>query len=421
MKNKIFKLSFFLLTILSFQSKASENRIFGFLGDWQNSYHYNSPTGNQYDYMTDVVFSFILPQPDGSFAFDIQETTWYSRLNNLVTNAHNKGVKVHVSAGGWGSSNGQTGTGDPIHDLVIDPSKRAIFVDNVMNLIRDYDLDGFNMDWEYPATSDNYELGKLLLELKKGINKLKTELGRNIELSIAVAGGSYGSEAYTSQITSVCDYIMIMAFDNQAQNHSTVGFAISAMDFWLDQKGIDKEQLILAIPFYSKGINTNYGSYAQFSNSDPAGYYNDADGSLNGFEYNSKPVIESKITEMKNRGGSGVFIWEITEDRTDEYSLLRAIYGNLVSTQNAENTLTQISIFPNPVNDILNFNLTESSLLSEGLSFKITDITGKTIQKGNLTKVNNNVNIEMINKAGVYFVRLSNSNKESATFKLIKK
>ena len=331
MKNYVIKISLLLL-ISCFQSKATENRIFGFLGDWKASYHYNSPTGNQYDYMTDVVFSFILPQPDGSFAFDINESTWYSRLTSLVNNAHNKGVKVHVSAGGWGSSNGQTGAGDPIHDLVIDPTKRAIFVDNVMNLIRDYDLDGFNMDWEYPASSDNYELGKLLLELKKGINKLKTELSRNIELSVAVSGGSYGSEAYTSQVTSVCDYVMIMAFDNQATNHSTVNYAISAMDFWLNQKGIDKEQLILGIPFYSKGINTNYGSYTQFSNSDPAAYFNDADGSLNGYEYNSKPVIESKLTEMKNRGGSGVFIWEITEDRTDQYSLLKAIHGNLVSS-----------------------------------------------------------------------------------------
>ena len=49
--------------------------------------------------MTDVVFSFILPQADGSFAFDINELTWYSILINLVTNVHNKGVKVHISAG----------------------------------------------------------------------------------------------------------------------------------------------------------------------------------------------------------------------------------------------------------------------------------------------------------------------------------
>ena len=277
------------------------------------------------------------------------------------------------------------------------------------------------MDWEYPASSDNYELGKLLLELKQGINKLKTELGRDIELSIAVAGGSYGSEAYTAQITSVCDYIMVMAFDNQAQNHSTVNFAKTAMDYWLNQKGIKPEQLILAIPFYSKGISTPYGSYAYFSNGDPSGYYNDADGSLNGYEYNSKPVIVEKITEMKNRGGSGVFIWEITEDRTDQYSLLQAIYGNLVSSQEAPNSLTKISVFPNPVSDILNFNLTENNLLSQELNFKITDITGKTIQLGNLTLINNQVNIETISKAGVYFVTIQNNKNETATFKLIKK
>jgi GH18 family chitinase len=421
MRKSLFKLTFLLLILSSFQTKANDNRVFGFLGDWHGNYYYNSPTGNQYEYMTDVVFAFILPQPDGSFAFDINESTWYSRLTNLVTNAHNKGVKAHVSAGGWGSSSGQTGAGDPIHDMVIDPAKRAIFVANIMDLIKTYNLDGFNMDWEYPATSDNYELKKLLLELKQGINNLKMELRRDIELSIAVAGGSFGSEAYTAQVISVADFVMVMAFDNQSQNHSTVSFAKTAMDFWLNSKGMKPEQLILAIPFYSKGINTNYGSYAQFSNGDPAGFYNDDDGSFNGYEYNSRPVIEEKLTEMKNRGGSGVFVWEITEDRTDQYSLLKVLYGNLVSSQDIPNKLTQISVFPNPASKVLNFNLTESSLLSEGLNFKISDITGKVVKKGNLTQVDNKISIELINNAGVYFVTVLNNANESASFKLIKK
>ena len=126
--------------------------------------------------------------------------------------------------------------------MVIAPIKRAIFVTNVMDLIRDYDLDGFNKDWESPASSDNYELGKLLLELKQGINKLKE---RYRTFYIRCWRECYGSEAYTAQITSVCDYIMIMPFDNAAQNHSTVSFAKTAMDYWLNIKGIKPSNSIL--------------------------------------------------------------------------------------------------------------------------------------------------------------------------------
>lgn len=420
MKNSLFKLTFLFLIITSFQSRAAEQRVFGFLGDWHSNSYYTA-SGVQYDYMTDVVFAFILPEADGSFAFDINSSTWYSRLSEVVKHGHAKGVKVHVSAGGWGVSEGVSGAGDPIHDMAIDPVKRAIFVANVMDLIKTYDLDGFNMDWEYPAKSDSYELGKLLLELKKGINKLKIELKRNIELSIAVAGSSYGTGAYSSQTISVTDFVMVMAFDNQATNHSTLSFAKDAMDYWKTQKGMKDEQLILAIPFYSKGTNANTGSYKKFSNSDPAGFYNDDNGSKNGYQYNSKPVLVAKLAEVKSRGGSGVFIWEITQDRTDEYSLLRVLYGNLVSSQNTPNQLTKISVFPNPVSDALNFNLTDRELLYQDLVFNISDITGKIIQQGKLNQLNNTVNIESIGNGGIYFVTVKNSNNETATFKLIKK
>jgi len=420
MKNSLFKLTFLFLIITSFQSKAAEQRVFGFLGDWHSNYYYTT-SGVQYDYMTDIVFAFILPEADGSFAFDINSSTWYSRLSEVVKHGHAKGVKVHVSAGGWGVSKGESGVGDPIHDMCNNKTSRDLFIANILNLIKTYKLDGFNMDWEYPATADASVLTNLLIDLKIGMIALEEEMNKTLELSIAVAAGTYGTGAYNMNNVSIVDLVMIMAFDNQATNHSTVSFAKSAMNYWKNQKGITDEQLILAIPFYSKGTNANTGSYKKFSNSDPAGFYNDDNGSKNGYQYNSKPVLVAKLAEVKSRGGSGVFIWEITQDRTDEYSLLRVLYGNLVSSQNTPNTLTKVSVFPNPVSDVLNFNLTGRELLYQDLVFNISDITGKIIQQGKLNQLNNTVNIESIGNGGIYFVTVKNSNNETATFKLIKK
>jgi len=92
MKNSLFKLTFLFLIITSFQSKAAEQRVFGFLGDWHSNYYYTT-SGVQYDYMTDIVFAFILPEADGSFAFDINSSTWYFRYQKLLNTAMLKVLK----------------------------------------------------------------------------------------------------------------------------------------------------------------------------------------------------------------------------------------------------------------------------------------------------------------------------------------
>lgn len=420
MKNLFFKISFFTLLFLSTNLRATEPRVFGFLGDWHNNFYYTE-SGVQYEYMTDVVYSFILPQSNGSFAFDVGSTAFYSRLTNVVTHAHNKGVKVHVSAGGWGSSNGQQGVVDPIHNMVNNETARNTFITNVLNMIKTYDLDGFNMDWEYPLNSDGYVLGELLLDLKIGMSDLESEMGKSLELSIAVAAGSHGSGAYDITSLSICDLVMIMAFDNAASHHSTTTFATGAMDYWINSKGISDYQLVLGVPFYSRGTGVTGGAYRNFSSSDPEGYYMDSDGIKGNYAYNSRPVLEEKLAAVKARDGVGVFVWEITDDRTDQYSLLKVLYENLVSNAVEISELTGVSFYPNPVEDELVFEIDDNTLTTSTLEFNVTDITGKLVQKGYLESTNTRINVSSIVNPGVYFLMVKNDQNKSVVFKLIKK
>ena len=83
----------------------------------------------------------------------------------------------------------------------------------------------------------------------------------------------------------------------------------------------------------------------------------------------------------------------------------------LLSTNN--NILTDnISIYPNPVNDILNIKSKDN----QKISFVIIDINGREI----ISKTSNDNNINVSNlKKGIYFVKITNDN-SSITKKIIK-
>ena len=410
---KTFVVAFALL----FTSNLKAQKVIGFLGDWHGDYVNYINNTLQYEYLTDVVVAFALPKADGSLGLG---NNFYNHLNLLGTQLHNRGKKIHFSAGGWTASNFNGGgrrDPDPVQEMMKTQATRDIFVANVLKIVKDYNLDGFNFDWEYPEAADVYAMEDVLLSLRKGLNDLEDELNKELELSIAVSATQTFSVGYSPDATSLVDYVYVMAFDNSGPNHSPVSFAETGMDYWLNTKQIDPEQLILAIPFYSRDP---YASYKWLSNSDPAGYYNDDDGIKGGYNYNSRPMLEEKIQELTSRGGSGVFVWEIYEDRTDEYSLLKVLYENIVSTDTIKTELQKVKVFPNPMTDVLNINLNSVVLQGKDITYSITDITGKEVMKGTLPDANNVISTSSITSKGLYFVTIKAGTNQT-TLKLVKK
>ena len=416
MKN--YFLQFTLITFLfAYTPDTKAQKIIGFLGDWHSGYTNYINNTLQYEYLTDVVLAFAIPNADGSISVG---ANFYTQLNLLRTQLHTKGKKLHFSAGGWSASNYNNGgrrDPDPVQEMMKSESTREIFVSNVLKIVKDYNLDGFNFDWEYPEASDAFAVEEVLISLRIGLNDLEDELGKSLELSIAVSASQTYSVGYSEDAISLVDYVYIMAFDNNTEHHSSVSFAKSGMDYWLNTKNLEPEQLILAIPFYSRNP---YGSYRIFSNEDPSAYFNDEDGLLNSYNYNSKPVIEEKINELNLRGGAGVFIWEIFEDRTDEYSLLKVLYSNLVGTDEVKKELEKVEVAPNPIAETITIDLNSGILSSKEIKYSITDITGKELLSGVLKGGKNQVVTSNITSKGLYFLTLKEGANQ-ATYKLIKK
>ena len=409
---------FLLLTI-----NVKSQKVIGFIGDWHawsgNSYF---TTGLQYDYLTDVVLAFILPNADGSITVS-SGSDYYNQLTKMRDELHARGKKIHISAGGWSASNTVEGARlnpDPVQEMVNNPEAQEKFVEKILNIVETYNLDGFNMDWEYPDPSDSYPLEELLYELRSGLDKVGRTLGKDIELTIAVSANSVFSSAYTSDALTDVDFIYVMAFDNQAANHSSLSFAESGLDYWMNSRNVEPSKLILGVPAYSRGTNAWWGAYKDFSNSDPELYFNDEDGMVGNHAYNSKPILKQKIDALNQRGCAGVFMWELWDDRIDEYSLLRVLYFNVVGFEEIKSELEKIEILPNPMSESLTVNIKSTFLNKKTLIYSITDITGKVSLAGNLNPISTQIDASNLKAAGLYFITISEGGNK-VTYKLIKK
>lgn len=102
----------------------------------------------------------------------------------------------------------------------------------------------------------------------------------------------------------------------------------------------------------------------------------------------------------------------------DSFSLIGAgnwdiVTGKIDATLGLTDfTTSQVTIFPNPVNDILTLNFKEN--FNDEIS--ILDITGKIIKKATISNQLNTINVADLEK-GIYFILFKNNK----TYKLIKK
>jgi len=402
--------TFISLTLLSFshQLKASY-RVVGYLADW-GSNATNMINNMNYDALTHVNYAFAIPN-GGTGGISI---SYPNRLTSLVTKAHAAGVKVNISVGGAGVTQTQA-----FSDISSSPTLQATFINNIVNFVKQYDLDGVDLDWEFPSTGEESKLESMLFDLRLKLNQEESGY-RYMELTVATNGSDYYGKTLTYTATSYLDYVNIMSYDNYSSpgdHHSTVSYATACLDYWKTIRGVAASKLVLGVPFYSR---PDWTAFRTISNSNAADAYNDADGIYNNYYYNSKPVLVQKANLVKNTyQAGGMMIWELSQDRTDEYSLLDVI-GVQMGTYVGINEITQTSFnaYPNPFSESITFDFSTIQTSDENVLFEIFDITGKTVYSNTVSSkqlliLNNNF------EAGMYLCKLTSSN-ESFNLKLIK-
>ncbi len=172
----------------------------------EKDYHPEQLPLNQ---LTHIIFSFT-NVIDGEMKFRDEDNG--GRLEQLVAQReHYPNLKVMIACGGWGA--------DGFSDMAHTAENRRKFVESVIEFNTKYDLDGLDIDWEYPAIpaaktgarpEDKQNFTLLMKELREGLNTLEREQ----TLTFASAGWErYYNNVEIKEVMKYADYMNVMTYD----------------------------------------------------------------------------------------------------------------------------------------------------------------------------------------------------------------
>ncbi|WP_304517694.1 glycoside hydrolase family 18 protein [Cecembia rubra] len=226
------------------------------------------------------------------------------KLEALVRQkSRNPNLKVMIACGGWGA--------DGFSDMALTEEGRAKFIQSAKSFIEQYQLDGMDMDWEYPGISGAGTMARPedtenFTALMKGLREMLDTFDSPKILTFASAGWKrYYDFIEVDEVMKYADYMNVMTYDQVSgesiytghhtplgyvsnkdiegtpfQSHLDSLFATNAapdndpesvekiVDFLIG-KGVNPAQIVIGSAFYGrvwKGVPpTNQGLYQRSS------------------------------------------------------------------------------------------------------------------------------------------------------------
>lgn len=269
--------------------------------------------------LSKIIYSFALPDVDGSMTISNSHQLAALRQASLGTD-----TEIWLAIGGWDIGHGG-GIDRAWSAIMQDPLLLERFKGDILDAVTQYQLDGIDVDWEWPSSSTQQaEFLQLMQELHAMLNPL------GVELSTAVVSRGHNGGFIDSQIFDLVTYINIMAYDDNwpwDSSHSDMAVANAALDYWVGQRQLPKEKAILGVPFYCRD-RSNFIAYkdilAQGGNADSDVFQ--------GCHYNGVNTMAHKADLALKRAG-GIMFWELSQDVQDERSLLGQIYNRFLAHQ----------------------------------------------------------------------------------------
>jgi len=312
----------------------------------------NGETIQQYpiEKLTHIIFSFLKLQNDTLTFRNEDQRRALQQLIQLKNK--NPQLKIMVSIGGWGGC-------APCSDLFSSAQHRSNFSKTTVALFKQYNIDGLDLDWEYPAI-EGYPGHKYAAADKENFTalakSLRAEMGNNYLLSFAAGGFiSYLENAIDwDEVSPQVDFINLMTYDLVSGYSTVTGHhtplagnrpgqeTTERCVNWLLSKNVPPEKLVIGAAFYARVWenvpDSDHGLYQQgkFKQSIPyknfANYFSDSSGfayhwdkkAKAPYQYNSQKKLFATFDDKRSIGEKSKFIrrkklggmmfWELSGD-----------------------------------------------------------------------------------------------------------
>ena len=283
-------------------------KVIGYMPAWKTS----KIEKIRYDVLTHIIYSFAFPDEE-SLELMIPNLEKASRI---IKNAHEKGVKVLLSIGGWndlGISNK-----DIMMNVISDDVKIEKVVENIALAVEDLEFDGVDINWGNLAEDIENENA-----IKEFTKKLKARL-KVIDktLTLSVFGNIVGNRDVVSfevassrdEVLQNLDWINVICYElREGVRPSNTNLKITTE--FSEAVKLPKEKVVMGIPFF---INMSIMAYQDELKKNRAEEAITRDILTCGREMYciSDEEFISKV-EWANQNTIGINIWEVTQDFTD--------------------------------------------------------------------------------------------------------
>jgi chitinase len=186
----------------------------------------------------------------------------------IALKQENPTLTVLVSVGGWLWSGA-------FSDMARTRESRGIFIASVVEFVSRHQLDGLDVDWEYPGmpgaeshfrAEDKQTYTLLLKELRARFNGLEKELHRPLYVTVATGASSeFLEHTEMGKVQEYVDTVNLMAYDYYEPgsdpitgNHAPlyadpadpkrISADESVREY--EQAGVPAEKIVLGVPFY---------------------------------------------------------------------------------------------------------------------------------------------------------------------------
>ncbi|MEQ1552773.1 MAG: glycosyl hydrolase family 18 protein [Ferruginibacter sp.] len=218
---------------------------------------------------------------------------------------------------------------------------RTSFINQTMNIVRTYGLDGVDVDWEFPRSDDGTDL--MYTTLMKQLSD-SCHLGRRYYLTAAITAGKYAGavrDGIQNEILlgTFVDWFNIMSYDDFSttvayKHHCDLALFNTSINYWNTTRGLPASKTVIGIAGYGRpsGI-TQTGTTLSFSQiiaqagnplSDSAVVTTAGYATPYTIYYNGIATVKKKAIKAK-QVANGIMLWEKSQDAHDNNSLLKAV------------------------------------------------------------------------------------------------